>query len=346
MGRKWTDAPRRTRPFPRREEPPHPARQAARGLRGRRRRHPRARRLPRGVSPRAAWERAGRADPERSTRSSADSRLLKRHFFAGAAQGELDRQGRLVVPARLIEHAGLGARGHRHRRPRPPRDLGSQRPGDRSSTRSKGERKMLPSVLPTETDHVPVLADEVVAALAPRPGETDRRRHVRRRRPRVAAREAAAGRREADRDRPRPDRRAVLRAVPPRDRRQGAPAARRVLGRPRSSSPATACAPTSSCSTSASRRCSSTAPSAASRTRSTRRSTCAWTRAAEYSARELVNEAAERDLADIFRRYGEERYARPIARAIVRQRAEQPVRAHGRARRDDQGGDPRAGPVR
>src|SRR5947208_5824217 len=36
----------------------------------------------------------------------------------------------------------------------------------------KGELKMLPSVLPTESDHVPVLADEVVAALDPRPGET------------------------------------------------------------------------------------------------------------------------------------------------------------------------------
>ena len=31
---------------------------------------------------------------------------------------------------------------------------------------------MLPSVLPTETDHLPVLADEVVANLDPRPGET------------------------------------------------------------------------------------------------------------------------------------------------------------------------------
>src|ERR1700733_9893551 len=31
---------------------------------------------------------------------------------------------------------------------------------------------MLPSVLPTETDHVPVLADEVLAALAPAPGNT------------------------------------------------------------------------------------------------------------------------------------------------------------------------------
>ena len=38
------------------------------------------------------------------------------------------------------------------------------------------------------------------------------------------------------------------------------------------------------------------------------------------SARELVNEADERELADTFRRYGEERFARQIARAIVRRR--------------------------
>ncbi len=43
----------------------------------------------------------------------------------------------------------------------------------------------------------------------------------------------------------------------------------------------------------------------------------------ELSARELVNEADERELELIFRRYGEERYARPIARAIVRRREEQ-----------------------
>jgi 16S rRNA (cytosine1402-N4)-methyltransferase len=41
---------------------------------------------------------------------------------------------------------------------------------------------------------------------------------------------------------------------------------------------------------------------------------------AEYSARELVNEADERELERIFRRYGEERFARAIARAIVRRR--------------------------
>ena len=41
---------------------------------------------------------------------------------------------------------------------------------------------------------------------------------------------------------------------------------------------------------------------------------------AEHSARELVNEASERAPVDIFRGYGEERYARQIARAIVRRR--------------------------
>jgi 16S rRNA (cytosine1402-N4)-methyltransferase len=41
---------------------------------------------------------------------------------------------------------------------------------------------------------------------------------------------------------------------------------------------------------------------------------------AEPSARDIVNEWDERDLARIFRRYGEERYARQIARAIVARR--------------------------
>ena len=50
---------------------------------------------------------------------------------------------------------------------------------------------------------------------------------------------------------------------------------------------------------------------------------------AELSARELVNEASERELELIFRRYGEERYARPIARAIVRRRAERPFERTG-----------------
>jgi len=44
---------------------------------------------------------------------------------------------------------------------------------------------------------------------------------------------------------------------------------------------------------------------------------------ADVTAAGIVNEAAERDLATIFRRYGEERYAKQIARAIVRRRKEQ-----------------------
>ena len=45
---------------------------------------------------------------------------------------------------------------------------------------------------------------------------------------------------------------------------------------------------------------------------------------AEISARELVNDSSERDLQTIFRRYGEERYARQIAKAIVRRRRQEP----------------------
>src|SRR5204863_4493799 len=41
---------------------------------------------------------------------------------------------------------------------------------------------------------------------------------------------------------------------------------------------------------------------------------------AELTARQVVNEADERELADIFKRYGEERYARQVARAIVKRR--------------------------
>jgi 16S rRNA (cytosine1402-N4)-methyltransferase len=44
----------------------------------------------------------------------------------------------------------------------------------------------------------------------------------------------------------------------------------------------------------------------------------------ELTARDVVNEWPERELVTIFRRYGEERYAKQIARGIVRRRKEQP----------------------
>jgi 16S rRNA (cytosine1402-N4)-methyltransferase len=49
----------------------------------------------------------------------------------------------------------------------------------------------------------------------------------------------------------------------------------------------------------------------------------------EVSARELVNEAGERELTQIFKRYGEERYARQIARAIGRERRRRPIERTG-----------------
>src|SRR5947207_2550218 len=51
--------------------------------------------------------------------------------------------------------------------------------------------------------------------------------------------------------------------------------------------------------------------------------------AGELPAAGIVNEADERDLATIFKRYGEERYARQIARAIVKRRKERPFERTG-----------------
>ncbi len=49
----------------------------------------------------------------------------------------------------------------------------------------------------------------------------------------------------------------------------------------------------------------------------------------ERSAADLVAELGERELTDIMRTYGEERYARPIARAIVRRRDAHPILTTG-----------------
>jgi 16S rRNA (cytosine1402-N4)-methyltransferase len=49
----------------------------------------------------------------------------------------------------------------------------------------------------------------------------------------------------------------------------------------------------------------------------------------EPSAAEIVNTWDERELATIFRRYGEERYARQIARGIVRRRGDTPIERTG-----------------
>ena len=39
---------------------------------------------------------------------SREGRLMQRYFYSGAAEAELDKQGRVMVPSALGEYAGLG----------------------------------------------------------------------------------------------------------------------------------------------------------------------------------------------------------------------------------------------
>jgi MraZ protein len=39
---------------------------------------------------------------------SQEGRRIQRFFFAGAAEADLDKQGRVMIPAQLLEHAKLG----------------------------------------------------------------------------------------------------------------------------------------------------------------------------------------------------------------------------------------------
>jgi MraZ protein len=48
-------------------------------------------------------ERVGTLDP-----FNADTRTMQRYFFTGSPPVELDRQGRMVIPAKLLERAGIG----------------------------------------------------------------------------------------------------------------------------------------------------------------------------------------------------------------------------------------------
>jgi 16S rRNA (cytosine1402-N4)-methyltransferase len=187
---------------------------------------------------------------------------------------------------------------------------------------------MLPSVLPTESDHVPVLADEIVATLDPRPGDTI-----------VDATFGAGGHASLLAARLRGDGKLIAIDRDPtvapyfeRVRRGSAVKSRLLHGefsatlqhlgdngvqadvilldlgvssmqldRPERGFSYAVDAPLDM-------RMDPSAP---------------------YSARELVNEADEKELADIFKRYGEERYARQIARAIAKRRTSQPYERTG-----------------
>jgi 16S rRNA (cytosine1402-N4)-methyltransferase len=182
---------------------------------------------------------------------------------------------------------------------------------------------MLPSVLPTETDHVPVLADEVLTALAPRPGQTivdctfGAGGHSRL----LAARLRGDGKLIAiDRD---------PTVAPYFERlRRSTPVKVRLLHGEFSQVLEQLAANgvradailldlgVSSMQLDRPERGFSYAADAALDMR--------MDPSAELTARDVVNGTPERELADIFRRYGEERYAKQIAREVVKRRARRP----------------------
>jgi 16S rRNA (cytosine1402-N4)-methyltransferase len=187
---------------------------------------------------------------------------------------------------------------------------------------------MLPSVLPTESDHVPVLADEVVSSLDPQPGETivDCTFGAGGHAGLLAARLRGQGKLIAiDRD---------PTVAPYFERlRRETPAKTRLLHGEFSA----VLAQLADNGVKADAILLDLGVSSMQLDRPERGFSYAvdapldmrMDRSAEYSARELVNDTPERDLTDIFRRYGEERYARQIARAIVRQRAKRPYERTG-----------------
>jgi MraZ protein len=59
------------------------------------------------VYPRDDWNRLVEARLATLDPFSREARELKRFFFTGAAEAELDKQGRVLVPPRLLERASI-----------------------------------------------------------------------------------------------------------------------------------------------------------------------------------------------------------------------------------------------
>ena len=57
---------------------------------------------------RARWQELVERQFSGLDQLTADGRTLLRHFFANAQEAEPDRQGRIVLPAHLVEQAELG----------------------------------------------------------------------------------------------------------------------------------------------------------------------------------------------------------------------------------------------
>jgi 16S rRNA (cytosine1402-N4)-methyltransferase len=181
---------------------------------------------------------------------------------------------------------------------------------------------MLPSVLPTESDHVPVLADEVVALLDPHPGETvvDCTFGAGGHAALLAARLRGDGKLIAiDRD-------PTVATYFERFRRGTAAKTRLLHGEF-----STVLEQLADNGVKADAILLDLGVSSMQLDRPDRGFSYAvdapldmrMDPSADVTAADIVNELDERELADIFHRYGEERYARQIAKAIVRRRAKE-----------------------
>ena len=58
--------------------------------------------------PRSEWEASVQARLRELDPLSREGRLMHRYFYSGAAEAELDKQGRVMVPSSLSDYAGLG----------------------------------------------------------------------------------------------------------------------------------------------------------------------------------------------------------------------------------------------
>jgi MraZ protein len=58
--------------------------------------------------PRSQWEATVQSRLGELDLLSKEGRVMQRYFFAGAAEAEVDKQGRVMVPSSLGAYAGLG----------------------------------------------------------------------------------------------------------------------------------------------------------------------------------------------------------------------------------------------
>ena len=167
----------------------------------------------------------------------ADGRRIRRRVFGTSEQTELDSAGRVRLPKHLIRHAGLdgpslvvGVGDHLEiwnteawgseseefeaQAAELTERLAAQGPTRRRPSGDDAPEMGTLTYMPTE--HVPVLAAELIRFSAPGAGRDRRRRDLRRRRPRPSARRAGRPVGHPDLHRPRSRRGRALRGSSPR----------------------------------------------------------------------------------------------------------------------------------